>query len=1178
MTDLQQQIRGIRRHLRWQVILNGLSWAIGLALAVVLTAAVVDALVHINHPGLRFALLLGAIALAAIAILLRVLRPLTAPWDDVSISLLIERLDPDQRDRLASAVQFDQHGLAALPANPSASLVHESVIRLRSFSLRNVLNRRRQLFSIGLPLILLIATFIWYIAAPATASLAIRRQLTPYSAPNWPRLTALALLDADLQPLNDPPQLVAGESITLYVTNLRGSLPEDIQIEHLPPDQSTAARAQPLPHTVSILRDPSGDEREVAVVSLIPLPGKTSLRATGGDDQAMPWLTIHAVPPPRLEQFHITITPPPYTRLPQRTEVKGVGHVEGYPGSLVEMQVSTSSVLSQAKLRREHEPPQTLPLTDDRTGFLATFTIPQEGRSSYWFELTDADGLVLRRAAHYEIHSLRDQPPRVEQSRPRVEMSVTPDAAFPVQAECVDDLGLASVVLRYSIDEQVSTVPLTLDTPLPGESPVLRVSVDQLWDLSPLQLQPGTTVNFAVEAVDNRPPEPQSSQARQRTLHIVTADDKRAELQAVQAGLARLIGRLADRQEDSRRHARDLATQWNVAQLLRPEDMALIEQLQLTRRRLLDDLTDQQTGVAAQLQFLQTELEWNRIHDTSLENRLAGLLQQTRRLADHILPQLSEHLQALAKAGRTAVQTGTPSESVAAAFETHLSPAREQIEHVTTVLRAMQAELGQSERIRHTGQEFERLLADQELLRQKTLETGRSTLGQRLNTLSSQQQATLAQLADQQQDLLTRFQAAREQLRHSADDSSVAQPRELLDRLTQANVEENLRMASSDLRTNRILEAGQKQQAITEALEDVLMRLSEVTTLSADARLAAIRQARDEAEMLHKRQEDQRQRLATLAPMTADADTEARLEILRKEQQELAQDTQRLAARLERIEVRPAAQSLSRASLRMQDAEQALARHRTDQAERAEEEGLTDLEQARRELAQAESRAAQEQAVEQLFALADQLGSLAEQQDQLLQETVTLDQARTTQGRTTRPQLRAIADLADRQQNLRQQVDQLARQFTHAAVIALVLQETGELMHTSASRLDDRLTDEATQQSQAAALRHLKSILDSASAPDESATDAPPADPGEAGQPSPETGTLVIELKLLRTLQSELMEETAALESSTAPESIPGEALQRLATRQKELAQMARAIFERLQQPSAPSTQPEARP
>ena len=285
-----------------------------------------------------------------------------------------------------------------------------------------------------------------------------------------------------------------------------------------------------------------------------------SYRVEGGDDQSMPWLDVQVVEPPAVESLSVRLIPPAYTGW---SPTPAERHIRALAGTRVQIAGKTAQPLRSAVLCLEEETKVPARLGDDGCTFTVDFTVEKSG--SYWFELTDREGLRGGDNDRWEIRAVPDSPPTVSIEQPTANLFVTPQAVVSIRVAAVDDLAVRDVALLFrrpdseqeklpspgtdrrlvgrgaggegSSEEQLplwASAVVSRHNLLPEGAEGDRRVVDYRWDLGPLELKPGTQVTFHATAADYLP---QTGKSDPRSFSVITAE----ELQNRIAGREKII-------------------------------------------------------------------------------------------------------------------------------------------------------------------------------------------------------------------------------------------------------------------------------------------------------------------------------------------------------------------------------------------------------------------------------------------------------------------------------------------------------------------------------------------------------------------------------------------------------------------------------------------------------------
>src|SRR5262245_23550706 len=100
---VQARLHAVRRLLRWQLIVEGLAWAVGIAVALTTISLAADLVFRPERPVRVLLLLLGFAALSVVA-LRRLYRPATLSLNDLDLAELLEQRQRGIGQRLANVL------------------------------------------------------------------------------------------------------------------------------------------------------------------------------------------------------------------------------------------------------------------------------------------------------------------------------------------------------------------------------------------------------------------------------------------------------------------------------------------------------------------------------------------------------------------------------------------------------------------------------------------------------------------------------------------------------------------------------------------------------------------------------------------------------------------------------------------------------------------------------------------------------------------------------------------------------------------------------------------------------------------------------------------------------------------------------------------------------------------
>jgi len=250
----------------------------------------------------------------------------------------------------------------------------------------------------------------------------------------------------------------------------------------------------------------------VAVASLIAtvtlavwFPGPASQRSTRSRDSAASAAASTLVP----GDLRVTVAPPDYTRRSPQTLINP-GEVTVIEGSRVTLDVVSDENVELVQ-------PGQAPIAFGRAAEGARLELVADDSMILLIQPVDErDARDRGRLLHLIVD--RDRPPVVRILQPAKDVIVSDGTGqFPVEIEAQDDLGVATLVLRYTrvagsgetFTFQEGNIPVTIER-----------SSDNAWKgratlaLPPLQLESGDTVVYRAMATDRKPgADPSSSES-----------------------------------------------------------------------------------------------------------------------------------------------------------------------------------------------------------------------------------------------------------------------------------------------------------------------------------------------------------------------------------------------------------------------------------------------------------------------------------------------------------------------------------------------------------------------------------------------------------------------------------------------------------------------------------------
>ena len=781
-----------------------------LSLGTVIAAAVIDAVVRFPAP-IRAAILASIAVLVTIDLRKFVLPALRFRPEPVDIALRIERMRPELAGKLASAVEFELSG-AARGSALALRAVRDAEERSAGIELGRILRLKPTGLRALVALLAVTAVAAFCVLRPATASIAARRVLMPWTDAVWPARTAIEPMVADGS------VAARGRPFALRARMTQGEVErERVRAEY----RLVRAEGSSDWIEVGLSRQPSGEfERFVdADGDALEVRFLTS-------DAETEIVQVTLVHPPAVASGEVRVTAPPYAAAAVKARQESLGDCSGSRGILRDPVLEGSRVEFDFRLTRAIPvDPAKSPITAVQSTDTATpaelsvdpndpahWTIVCTAREPMRLSLAlvDADGIAADDEVVIAFDTIADRAPTATIAEPAQDESIVADARIPMRAEARDDIGLAKagieVTARIGND---AAEGLVFDEPSTFDSGALDAGLERELDIAKLKLSPGDSVVLRAYAEDGFDGTVKDStiaghgrvRSAPRILRIVGEDDFERQIRGVFAGVRRDAMRVDERQAK----ARDAVER-------DPSEQSAAEQQ--------GAVTEGASRMRDAIEQAMARLERN--------GRETGVLQE---LADQAreLAGAAESRSAEASAALERAQAETdPTKKADAAKDTaeRQDAVREELEDLVALL----------DRDEDAWVARRRLDALANKIRQSARETeqaARRSNGESREQLSPDARAEVDALADKQQQASEEAEQVVQELRERAQALKDADPQQskALEEAAKAaedgKVREEMEQAAKSAEQNRLEQSKQAQDRAAAALEKASQALEE---------------------------------------------------------------------------------------------------------------------------------------------------------------------------------------------------------------------------------------------------------------------------------------------------------------------------------------------------------------
>jgi len=211
---------------------------------------------------------------------------------------------------------------------------------------------------------------------------------------------------------------------------------------------------------------------------------------------------INVIDRPLIRSLQVRVTSPSYTRIPVKALDENIGDVSAYPGSRVNLEITSSKELASAAVMFSDS--SVVKMSINAAKASALFSIG--GNKKYRLLLKDKNGLANLDPVEYTIKVIPDEFPAVEIVTPGKNIDLTGDMRIDLLVRIKDDFGFSRLRLARRLAQSKYEKPSDeysfVDIPL-REGIGASADISYAWDLSPLSLVPEDAIAYYVEVFDN---------------------------------------------------------------------------------------------------------------------------------------------------------------------------------------------------------------------------------------------------------------------------------------------------------------------------------------------------------------------------------------------------------------------------------------------------------------------------------------------------------------------------------------------------------------------------------------------------------------------------------------------------------------------------------------------------
>jgi hypothetical protein len=482
---------------------------------------------------------------------------------------------------------------------------------------------------------------------------------------------------------------------------------------------------------------------------------------------------------------------PAYSRLPAASAQSR--EVSALVGTRVSFEGSADQELADGQLVWLADSGAPRSLSTKGRSFQGEFSVARPAE----FELRLRDVTGTRNAPErFRVTPVADEPPFVRLFAPGGDMNLPSSMKVMLGANSVDDYGLSSLVLSFVRDSAVANVPLRQ---IGGR---LEDTTFYLWDVSRLDLLPGSSIRYYVTVYDNDAVSgPKSSRSETFVLRFPTLTDLFSQATEKTAEIESLMTPLSEQQKQLRKETGRL-----------DDAMKRNRQLSWEEQQSLQNLMQNQDSLLAAVKRLHddvrqamSEMYQGAVLDSAA---LVGLKQLDTLLAQVLPKQLLQALDSL----RNSLSQANPQNMKASLQKFQLSQAdlQKSIERAVELLQRLR----QEQELNSLVRQAEELYREQERIQKNPDRESNEQLAQREEQIAQALDSMAGRMAKLGQEF--------------SDQQLARELKELAEQMAKEGMSEQARQAAGDFKQSQAAQAQQKGQQLKAGLKSLQERLQKM--------------------------------------------------------------------------------------------------------------------------------------------------------------------------------------------------------------------------------------------------------------------------------------------------------------------------------------------------------------
>jgi len=517
--------------------------------------------------------------------------------------------------------------------------------------------------------------------------------------------------------------------------------------------------------------------------------------------------SISVLDKPIVRSFHLKLTPPRYTKLPEKELEENSGDVSAYKGTKISLHLTSSKELKTGTIQFSDS--SSLPM--NVKGKQADIAFPLIAEKQYHVELEDENSLRNDNPITYRLAIIPDEFPTATIVIPGKNIDADESMQLDMQLQLKDDFGFSKLRLAHKLVHSKYEPPQEefifeeLDIP----SLFNRVmDFSYRWNFMSLQLAPEDIVQYYLEVFDNdNVSGPKSGKSQTYLLRLPSLEEVFADANKNQNDVMQSLSSASQEANQLRKELEKL----NQEMKKRPEKLDWLQKKKAEElAKKYQDVKQKVENASQQLDEMMKQTEQNQLLSPQTMQKYDELQKLMKELDS---PEFRELLKKMAEQ-----QKPLSPEDMKEAMK-NLSFNEEQFRKALERMMELMKRLAMEQKLDELLKRTEEAIKQQKDLKEKT-EKSPKEKSDELSKKQSDVQKQTDKLEQESKELA-------EKMKEFSDEMPVEQMEKANEKMEKNNPQLQMQKSQQQMKSGQMAEASQSQQNAQQSLEQFMQDLKD---------------------------------------------------------------------------------------------------------------------------------------------------------------------------------------------------------------------------------------------------------------------------------------------------------------------------------------------------------------